>query len=89
MATMAIMTTIEHRWSEPSWHDLGDKKDVIDPLKPRGRVELAFRVRHNPDLVEPPLEPQASDNDDMQVRLGEGGQGRGGQGRGGEGRGWR
>ena len=37
----------------------------MDPAKPRGAVEMAFRVRHNPERMGPRLYPQKTDTDDL------------------------
>ena len=60
------ITTLNKRWSKPTWYPLVDEDDKMDKKKPRGAIELACRLRHNADLIEPPLIPAATEVDDLE-----------------------
>ena len=50
--------SLTRKWTKKGWYQLTDADGAVKPNDPLGEIELAFRIHHNPALVEPPLIPE-------------------------------
>jgi len=54
------------RWGPPQWLSLLDEKGDPESAGTLGAVEVRLRVRHNPAILEPPLQPVPTEVDAME-----------------------
>ena len=54
------------RWGPPQWLELLDEKGDPESAGQLGAVEVRLRVRHNPAILEPPLQPVPTEVDTME-----------------------